>query len=248
MNLLSGLEKFGLDQMDTDHLFEEEKSDTPARKAPEPVPKKEPVHSETEFLLDKSIRCPVCDNVFRTRMVKTGRVKRMEPDFDLRPRFQYIDTNKYDVSSCPQCGYTAMNRYFTHLSTGQVKMIEEGVCHKFKGQKQPKEEPMEPYSYEKAIERYKLALYNTLVKKGKNSEKAYECLKMSWLYRGWIEELSKAEKPLKVEIGNLVKKTFIYALKYKLMDDRNYLDDFLSMCQEIDDGDVCILGISSTTT
>lgn len=30
MNLLSGLEKFGLDQMDTDHLFEEEKSDTPA--------------------------------------------------------------------------------------------------------------------------------------------------------------------------------------------------------------------------
>ena len=180
--------------MDTDHLFEEEKSDTPARKAPEPVPKKEPVHSETEFLLDKSIRCPVCDNVFRTRMVKTGRVKRMEPDFDLRPRFQYIDTNKYDVSSCPQCGYTAMNRYFTHLSTGQVKMIEEGVCHKFKGQKQPKEEPMEPYSYEKAIERYKLALYNTLVKKGKNSEKAYECLKISWLYRGWIEELSKAEK------------------------------------------------------
>lgn len=157
MNLLSGLEKFGLDQMDTDHLFEEEKSDTPARKAPEPVPKKESVHSETEFLLDKSIRCPVCDNVFRTRMVKTGRVKRMEPDFDLRPRFQYIDTNKYDVSSCPQCGYTAMNRYFTHLSTGQVKMIEEGVCHKFKGQKQPKEEPMEPYSYEKAIERYKLA-------------------------------------------------------------------------------------------
>ena len=98
----------------------------------------------------------------------------MEPDFDLRPRFQYIDTNKYDVSSCPQCGYTAMNRYFTHLSTGQVKMIEEGVCHKFKGQKQPKEEPMEPYSYEKAIERYKLALYNTLVKKGKNSEQAYE--------------------------------------------------------------------------
>ena len=41
-----------------------------------------------------------------------------------------------------------------------------------------------PYSYEKAIERYKLALYNTLVKKGKNSEKAYECLKISWLYRG----------------------------------------------------------------
>ena len=32
------------------------------------------------------------------------------------------------------------------------------------------------------------------MKKGKNSEKAYECLKISWLYRGWIEELSKAKK------------------------------------------------------
>ena len=95
----------------------------------------------------------------------------MEPDFDLRPRFQYIDTNKYDVSSCPQCGYTAMNRYFTHLSTGQVKMIEEGVCHKFKGQKQPKRRTDGAVFLRKAIERYKLALYNTLVKKGKNSEK-----------------------------------------------------------------------------
>ena len=39
MNLLSGLEKFGLDQMDTVHLFEEENSDAPAWKAPGPVPK-----------------------------------------------------------------------------------------------------------------------------------------------------------------------------------------------------------------
>ncbi len=99
-----------------------------------------------------------------------------------------------------------MNRYFTHLSTGQVKMIEEGVCHKFKGQKQPKEEPMEPYSYEKAIERYKLALYNTLVKKGKNSEKAYECLKISWLYRGWIEELSRQKRKMKKHLPNAGKK------------------------------------------
>ncbi len=128
MNLLSGLEKFGLDQMDTDHLFEEEKSDTPARKAPEPVPKKEPVHSETEFLLDKSIRCPVCDNVFRTRMVKTGRVKRMEPDFDLRPRFQYIDTNKYEIEvkfqGCSKAGlcYAPMSeKFILDFATNEVK-------------------------------------------------------------------------------------------------------------------------------
>ena len=109
MSLLSGLEKFGLGQVDTKDLFEDEKKDTEDVKKEEVQEKKEPVHTEEEFLLDKNVRCPVCDHVFRTRVVKTGRVKRLEPDEDLRPRFQYIDTNKYDVSSCPRCGYTAMN-------------------------------------------------------------------------------------------------------------------------------------------
>lgn len=183
MNLLEGLEKFGLDQMDTEHIFEDDKKE---ETEPEKPVAKEEVHSEKEFLLEKSIRCPICDLVFKTKMVKTGRVKRLEPDFDLRPRFQYIDTNKYDVSSCPKCGYTAMNRYFSHLSSGQIKMIDEGVRRKFK---QTNLVEPEEYTYDEAIERYKLALYNTLVKKGKASEKAFECLKISWLYRGRGEEL-----------------------------------------------------------
>lgn len=191
MNLLSGLEKFGLSPMDTEHLFEEEKKESTASKASanEPI-----VHTEEEFLLDKTVKCPVCDNTFRTRVVKTGRVKRLQPDPDLRPRFQYIDTTKYDVSSCPKCGYTAMNRYFSHLTTGQIRMIEEGVHRKFRPEPEAKEEEMKAYSYDKAIERYKLALYNTMVKKGKASEMAYECLKISWLYRGQIEELNEAQE------------------------------------------------------
>jgi hypothetical protein len=189
MNLLSGLEKFGLDQMDTEHLFEEEKKVKKSAPEHSATEEKEVLHFEEEFLLDKSLRCPVCDNVFKTRMVKNGRVKRLEPDRDLRPRFQYIDTNKYDIASCPKCGYTAMNRFFPSVSPVQIKLLREGVQSKFKPSEE-QSEPAESYSYETAIERYKLALYNTLVKKGKNSEKAYECLKLSWLYRGWIEEMT----------------------------------------------------------
>ena len=73
MNLLEGLEKFGLDQMDTEHIFEDEKKEEVPAKPQATV--KEEVHSEKEFLLEKSIRCPVCDTVFKTKMVKTGRVK-----------------------------------------------------------------------------------------------------------------------------------------------------------------------------
>lgn len=189
MNLLEGLEKFGLDNMDTKNLFEEEKKENVSPEKKSAV--QAVVHTEKEFLLEKSIRCPVCDHVFKSKMVKTGRVKRMEPDFDLRPRFEYIDTNKYDVSSCPKCGYTAMNRYFSHLSSAQIKLLDEGVRRKFKPTAQTEGEE---YSYDEAIERYKLALYNTLVKKGKASEKAFECLKISWLYRGKGEELLKSSK------------------------------------------------------
>ena len=189
MGLLSGLEKFGLEQMDTTNLFEDEKKPKAEQQGQADAPKEEK-HLETEFLLLKSIRCPVCDHVFRTRLVKTGRVKRLEPDFDLRPRFAYIDTNKYDVSSCPKCGYTAINRYFSHITSGQVKLIDQGVHSKFKANTLVNaEDALEAYTYEEAIEYCKLALYCTMVKRGSTSEKAYECLKLSWLYRGWREKL-----------------------------------------------------------
>ena len=189
MGLLSGLEKFGLEQMDTTNLFEDEKKPKAEQQGQADAPKEEK-HLETEFLLLKSIRCPVCDHVFRTRLVKTGLVKRLEPDFDLRPRFAYIDTNKYDVSSCPKCGYTAINRYFSHITSGQVKLIDQGVHSKFKANTLVNaEDALEAYTYEEAIEYCKLALYCTMVKRGSTSEKAYECLKLSWLYRGWREKL-----------------------------------------------------------
>lgn len=182
MNLLSGLEKFGLKAEDTTNLFEEEKK--PAASA-EGSKQAETV-DEGAFLLDKAVRCAVCDKVFKTKMIKNGRLKRLEPDHDLRPRFDHIDTIKYDVLSCPYCGYTSMNRYFEHISSVQAKMIKEKVCANFKP-----EGNVDPVilDYDQAIERYKLSLFNTIVKKGKNSEKAYTCLKLAWLFRGKAETL-----------------------------------------------------------
>lgn len=191
MNLLSGLEKFGLKAEDTTNLFEEEKKATAAADAA----KKETVLDENNFLLDKAIRCTVCDKVFKAKMIKSGRLKRLESDRDLRPRYDGIDTLKYSVISCPYCGYTAINRYFEHLSSMQVKMIKEQVCSKFKP-----DGSVEPtlIDYDTAIERYKLSLFNTIVKKGKTSEKAYTCLNLAWLLRGKAETLApSAEQEIK---------------------------------------------------
>ena len=97
MNLFAGLEKFGIKADNTTDLFEDEKK--PAASAD--GGKTEAAPTEDSFLLDKAIRCTVCDKVFKTKMIKNGRIKRLEPDLDLRPRFEYIDTLKYDVASNP---------------------------------------------------------------------------------------------------------------------------------------------------
>ena len=84
MNLLAGLEKFGIQADDTTNLFEDEKKKSAAGNGEV----KEEIPSEESFLLDKAIRCTVCDKVFKTKLIKNGRVKRLEPDFDLRPRYE----------------------------------------------------------------------------------------------------------------------------------------------------------------
>lgn len=185
MNLFSGMEKFGLKSAESMKLFEDEQKDD---KKESGTHTEEKIPAESEFLLDKTVQCKVCDHKFKTKVIKSGRVKRLEPDRDLRPRFQYIDTLKYDVTSCPACGYTAMNRYYEHLTPTQVKLIKEQIANNFHADSK---EENAVYDYDEAIDRYKLSLVNTVVKKGKDSEKAYTCLKIAWLLRGKAETMSQ---------------------------------------------------------
>ncbi len=204
MSLLSGLEKFGLNVSQDVDIFKEEE-ETPRGRGPQAKKeevKKEEIPPEESFILEKGIRCPVCDNVFKTKMIKSGRVKRLESDKDLRPRHQYIDTLKYDVCSCPKCGYTAMHRFFPHVSQVQIKLIQKDICANFRSQTE--EEPP-TYDYDRAIDRYKLALFNTVVKKGKTSEKAYTCLKIAWLYRGKAETMDSSTEAGKKSIAEAKK-------------------------------------------
>lgn len=193
-NLLSGLEKLGLDVSGMDNLFgEEKKVEKKEEKVEAPV---DNTPKETEFLLEKSIRCPMCEKVFKTINIKSARARRLGADPDLRPRYEYVDPTKYDVDSCPFCGYTAIGRFFPgeNLTSIQRKALEEGVCDKLR--KYINEAPPLPetYTYDEAIDRYKLALFNAMVKNAKTSEKAYTCLKISWLMRGKVEELEAAEQ------------------------------------------------------
>lgn len=193
MNLMSGLEKFGLGQSGQLNILDEgdkAKKQTTAKEEKEVVEL-----TEKDFLLDRKVKCTICDKEFVIKSVKASKVKRLEPDADLRPKHEYVDTVKYGVTACPRCGYAALNRNFDSLSATQRKWIREAVTANFKPLEEPK---FETYTYDYAIEKYKLALVSAMAKKAKLSEKAYICLNIAWLRRTQLETL-KGDTPVNIK-------------------------------------------------
>ena len=181
-NLFSGLESLGLGNLSEMKLFEhKEKEKAEANKgAAQPVEIK-----EEDLLFDKHFICKVCDKEFKSKMVRTGKVKLIGSDNDLRPKYQHVDSLKYDAIVCPYCGYAALNRFYNYMTDTQAKLIKINISANFKGLK----EGEDVLTYDEAITRHKLALVNAVVKHAKASEKAYTCLKLGWLCRGKAESL-----------------------------------------------------------
>ncbi len=156
--------------------------------------KKYGFRSGGDFLFDKTYTCPVCDKDFRTRTVKVGKAKLLGTDSDLRPKYDKIDSLKYDIILCPNCGYAALSRYFKVITPPQAKLVKENISKGF--HRLPEKQI---YDYDDALERYKLALANAIVKRGKASEKAYICLKMAWLSRAKSESLDFTDPNYDIE-------------------------------------------------
>lgn len=205
--ILSGLKSLGLGDLEKRELYEEEEKVIPIRKA-EP---KRSVVEEKDLIYDKSFSCPVCDEKFTSKVMKTGRTRLVSTDLDSRPIYEGIDSNKYDVVVCPECGYAAMGSYFQPLLSAQVKMVQEEICNKIKLQP-----PVgETYQYEEVIPRYRVALACAIVKHGKDSEKAHICLHFAWLLRGYAQMLEEEGK-LTAEDAKELKEQELECLKKAL--------------------------------
>ena len=194
-NLFSGLENFGLGELQGLDVYntgngDKKEGDKEAEK---------PKITEDDFIFDKTHTCPVCDNEFKSKSVKTGKVKLLGADSDLRPKYQLVDSLKYDAIVCPSCGYSALNRFFNYMTAPQAKLIKDQITINFRGI----ENEGEIYTYDEAIARHKLVLVNTIVKKAKNSERAYTCLKIAWVLRGKAETLPADTDNYDQEIAKL---------------------------------------------
>lgn len=191
--LLSGLASLGLGNLENAQVFGKDGKEE-AREGAAPVKMQ-----EKDFLYDKKFECPVCGMAFTSKTIKTGKAKLIRSDADLRPIYEGIDMVKYDVEVCPRCGYAALTRFFKNVTDNQSKLIKEYISksvqlHDYDG---------EIYTYEEALERYKLTLACAVVKRTKASEKAYICLKSAWLLRGYAENLDESTPGYQKKIDEL---------------------------------------------
>ena len=165
--------------------------------------------NNVDKLFDKKYTCPVCDNNFTAKTVRTGKARMIRTDMDLRNVYEDIEPLKYDIILCPKCGYGALARFFPNVTSIQHKYITEKITPNFK----PLPEDGDDYTYDQALARYKVAFANAVVKMSKVSEGAYLSLKTAWLYRSYKENLDqdmpgyeeKYEKIEKLEKENLRK-------------------------------------------
>lgn len=191
--LLSGLGKLGLKNLENADLYADQEEKVKEEKKPEPAKAGEPEkieYVEENFLFEKSYECPVCYKKFKEKTVRSGKIRMVRSDKDLRPVYEQLEPLKYDVVLCPNCGYTTLSRFFGGLTASQIKAIKDNISASYRAE----EKESSTYTYEDALNRYKLSLANTIIKHGKVSEKAYTCLKAGWLLRSMGENLDPKEE------------------------------------------------------
>lgn len=126
----------------------------------------------------KEINCPVCENIFKTPVVKAKSPRIASKDSDLFIRYTVENPYFYEVWLCPNCGYAALKTDFDKIKTYQKNLVKERVSPKWINREYDL-----PFAENIAIERYKLALVNSIMIESNFSTKAIICLRIAWLYR-----------------------------------------------------------------
>lgn len=173
--IFSGLENLGFTDVNNIELYtKSEKGKTHNEK---------PKITEDVLLYDREIVCPVCENKFLARTVKTNGYRMKKKDSDFYIKYDIINPYFYDILLCNVCGYAAMKSDFRKLRHFEIDSIQKNITPKWHGRKYP-----QIYDINIAIERYKLSLLNYSIINSKSSKKAMNCLKLSWLYRELKDE------------------------------------------------------------
>lgn len=129
-------------------------------------------------LYDKSYTCPLCNEMFKSKAIRSGKNQLVSIDVDLYAHYSLINPLLYDVIVCPSCGYSVLSKTLAPLLPRQKEWLKEQFS---------KDKPHVTYSeystIEEAILKHKLALVACITRRSKIGEQAYIALHIAWLYR-----------------------------------------------------------------
>ncbi len=194
MGLFSDMDKMGLSDFKDSEILKQEKTVKRNNKEVKPAVKRE--LTEKDYLLLRDYECPVCEWKFKALSVKAGKVRQTGHDIDMRIHYEGIDPVKYEVISCPCCGYSAIASQFNKLISIQKDLIKQQISTYFMPD-DDWDDDEDVYDYKMAVMKFKLALVCAMVKRGKASELAFLSLKLHWLIESYMEELDKESEEYK---------------------------------------------------
>lgn len=110
--------------------------------------------SEIDELYDKKVECPICVNKFKTKKVRTSRLRLIKRDGDFLPYYKGENPMKYNIYICPNCGYAASESNYESVTEGTKKIILKEITSKWN-----KRSFGNKRSIDEALVTYKLAFY-----------------------------------------------------------------------------------------
>ncbi len=131
-----------------------------------------------DSLYNKSLVCPVCQKKIEVTKVKAKDCVVSSRDTDFCVYYEGVNPIFYDVWVCGNCGYAAQGEKFEEISDRDVKAIKEGITRHWKPRDFTGERDID-----KALEAFKLALFNLTKMDAKTIDYAKVCLRIAWLYR-----------------------------------------------------------------
>jgi uncharacterized protein (DUF2225 family) len=120
----------------------------------------------------------VCQKKIEVTKVKAKDCIVSSRDTDFCVYYEGVNPIFYDVWVCGNCGYAAQGEKFEEISDRDVKAIKEGITRHWKPRDFTGERDIE-----KALEAFKLALFNLTKMDAKTIDYAKVCLRIAWLYR-----------------------------------------------------------------
>lgn len=137
------------------------------------------------YLFDSETLCPVCEQKFPVKMVRSSKLRLDKIDSDLRQHFHDFDPLWYAVWICPHCYYANFNFEFKQVSEALIKKImEQGQELKSK----IKVGFSSPRKIDEVFTSYYMILQSLQVGKVEPAKTAKIWLRLSWLYRDVEDE------------------------------------------------------------